>query len=587
MGQRMNLESKLIVASLVFLIFFTSFTSIPDSNAFFPLMGGTNIIQDNVQGFCNITNQSQTMHCSSSTSTLHITHGKGMSVNIFPGNQTVWLNATGAIGPQGPQGATGSTGPQGTAGSQIYTGAGSPSGGLGIDGDFYINVTTGDYYQKSGGLWLLKGNLVGPQGPTGSNGTSVFFNSINCSANQFLNSYNNATHLASCATPLNTAQITNADNGESLISSKFNATETKLMSLRNQSAYVNWNHNTTSITPSFQFKINSKTCGANSAITTLSNSSDSTCTSSLLTSINSQTGPSISIVGQTGNITITNSTNQIQVGIGSNIATLSQSQLFTGKKSFNATSTHAAINIGNVASLIASGNLVSGDLYQLSGNSLRFRSGASDRAIILDDGSQTMTNKIFLSNGVSSLADSTDNTKRLKWALSGMGTGRQVTIQDNQTLTSQKITIPNMVQNETFAIKPQITFTSASNQTGTTSTTPVMYGGGATLTPKVTGRVELSVTGYATDTLMGDGCRIDIRYGTSSLGSNGAALSGTLAGQNEKILIALNNGLVPFSKTVQITGMTINTQQFFDLSFSALTGGTCTLNNVDWAIKEV
>lgn len=54
----------------------------------------------------------------------------------------------------------------------IRTGAGAPGGGLGIDGDSYIRNTTGDFYVKSGGVWALTMNLVGPAGAAGAAGAT-------------------------------------------------------------------------------------------------------------------------------------------------------------------------------------------------------------------------------------------------------------------------------------------------------------------------------------------------------------------------------------------------------------------------------
>ncbi|SNW62030.1 Collagen-like protein [Orpheovirus IHUMI-LCC2] len=69
------------------------------------------------------------------------------------------------------------TGPQGTAGtpgSQIFTAAGVPSSALGVDGDFYLDTATGNYYIKAGGVWALQGNLQGQQGLPGEPGSQIF-----------------------------------------------------------------------------------------------------------------------------------------------------------------------------------------------------------------------------------------------------------------------------------------------------------------------------------------------------------------------------------------------------------------------------
>jgi hypothetical protein len=75
--------------------------------------------------------------------------------------------ATGATGPTGPAGATGATG---TPGSVIREGAGVPSNGLGINGDYYINTLTGDLYYKAADVYTVVANLVGPAGATGAAG---------------------------------------------------------------------------------------------------------------------------------------------------------------------------------------------------------------------------------------------------------------------------------------------------------------------------------------------------------------------------------------------------------------------------------
>ena len=58
----------------------------------------------------------------------------------------------------------------GSGGSTWYTSAGAPSAALGVNGDFYLDSSNGDYYTKSAGTWVIQGNLTGPQGPQGNPG---------------------------------------------------------------------------------------------------------------------------------------------------------------------------------------------------------------------------------------------------------------------------------------------------------------------------------------------------------------------------------------------------------------------------------
>lgn len=55
-------------------------------------------------------------------------------------------------------------------GYSILSGAGVPSGGLGDNGDSYLNSTNGDVYSKVGGSWSITGNIKGIQGEQGEQG---------------------------------------------------------------------------------------------------------------------------------------------------------------------------------------------------------------------------------------------------------------------------------------------------------------------------------------------------------------------------------------------------------------------------------
>ena len=71
---------------------------------------------------------------------------------------------TGATGPQGPQGEkgdTGATGAPGKDGTVWLTGSEEPTAETGKDGDFYINLTTGELYLKESGEWRNIGNIRG------------------------------------------------------------------------------------------------------------------------------------------------------------------------------------------------------------------------------------------------------------------------------------------------------------------------------------------------------------------------------------------------------------------------------------------
>ena len=84
---------------------------------------------------------------------------------------------TGPAGPEGAIGATGAQGPQGVAGAdgtKWFSAAGGPPPQIGALFDHYVDLSSGDVWQKvsdeGGPVWALQGNIRGPQGSAGAEG---------------------------------------------------------------------------------------------------------------------------------------------------------------------------------------------------------------------------------------------------------------------------------------------------------------------------------------------------------------------------------------------------------------------------------
>jgi hypothetical protein len=75
----------------------------------------------------------------------------------------------GGTGPQGPQGPAGAPG---APGSKWFSGGGAPAVGLGVNGDYYLDIDNGDVWSKTAGAWVKIGNIEGPPG-TGGGGAGV------------------------------------------------------------------------------------------------------------------------------------------------------------------------------------------------------------------------------------------------------------------------------------------------------------------------------------------------------------------------------------------------------------------------------
>ena len=73
-----------------------------------------------------------------------------------------------AEGQQGPAGAAGAAGVNGRT---VLSGSGAPGGGVGANGDFFIDTTGGVIYgPKAAGAWPAGASLVGPAGAAGAAG---------------------------------------------------------------------------------------------------------------------------------------------------------------------------------------------------------------------------------------------------------------------------------------------------------------------------------------------------------------------------------------------------------------------------------
>ncbi len=66
-------------------------------------------------------------------------------------------------------------GPPGADGKTVLNGAGTPDGGIGVDGDFYIDTDADAIYgPKTAGAWGSSTSLIGPAGANGTDGTDGF-----------------------------------------------------------------------------------------------------------------------------------------------------------------------------------------------------------------------------------------------------------------------------------------------------------------------------------------------------------------------------------------------------------------------------
>jgi len=117
--------------------------------------------------------------------------------------------------------------------------------------------------------------------------------------------------------------------------------------------------------------------------------------------------------------------------------------------------------------------------------------------------------------------------------------------------------------------------------TGTTSATAVMAGMGATckITPGLTGRIRFVIEGRASNTVINNLITMQLVYGSGAAPANGAAASGT---SPSSLSVAIQSAVaqqpMAFSLSGQVTGLSVGTQYWFDLSQLQSGGGGGTAN---------
>jgi hypothetical protein len=152
---------------------------------------------------------------------------------------------------------------------------------------------------------------------------------------------------------------------------------------------------------------------------------------------------------------------------------------------------------------------------------------------------------------------------------------------------------PVIREAEIFAVQPQKSSGNSASPVGGVSTTEKAMGlglvAGFTITPQVTGNVVVWIGGMALNsTLAGDGTNITGRYGTGTAPSNAATAGlGTQFGAIQHFIASTTAGQQGFVVMGTITGLTLGTAVWFDLSLLAVTAGGSTVKDVQIVVFEI
>lgn len=128
------------------------------------------------------------------------------------------------------------------------------------------------------------------------------------------------------------------------------------------------------------------------------------------------------------------------------------------------------------------------------------------------------------------------------------------------------------------------------NPTGRAGTAVMMgIGSTCTITPEVSGEIQISLVGdLGTNATAGTTMVVQLRYGSGTAPVNGAAVTGTAAGSAVTLLLTsyTSGDRYPFSCVGHVSGLTVGTAYWIDISLSASGGGTGTSQNLSMTVRE-
>jgi len=148
--------------------------------------------------------------------------------------------------------------------------------------------------------------------------------------------------------------------------------------------------------------------------------------------------------------------------------------------------------------------------------------------------------------------------------------------------------IPQYVS-PTFGTQSAVTQTTAAAPATTVSTTAVMVGVGAYITPNFSSRVEITACGVAANTTINDTVTLDLRISAvagQAAPVNGAAVVGTLVGIAQTINSLTAAQKTGFSITGIATGLVPGSKYWVDLTNLVNAGGS-TLTGITVTCIEI
>jgi len=226
----------------------------------------------------------------------------------------------------------------------------------------------------------------------------------------------------------------------------------------------------------------------------------------------------------------------------------------------------------------AHGNLDGGSLHALVTATVSGFMSASDKVILdnITSSTQSLTNKTI--TGSTNYVD-TNGLKTTTNPVYIVATAPSV----GQTLIATSATQATWQTHQSASTQK-----TPANPTATSSATGVMMGLSASITPVLTGKVMIIISGDIDNDTNARGAVVQMRTGTGSAPANGAALTGTTQGGAVNFFQNNANIRSPFTLNAIVSGLTLNTAVWVDVSLAtSASPSVARIRNISMSIVEI
>ncbi len=226
-------------------------------------------------------------------------------------------------------------------------------------------------------------------------------------------------------------------------------------------------------------------------------------------------------------------------------------------------------------------------------------SGISNATALGNGAVVSASNTIQLGNGLVTLVNTSGaitaggaisgTTLTASTAASGLtiGSGANATALTSTATSARAISFPNVGGTLAISGGGSTYYVANLNPSGTTSSSAVQMGLGASITPAASGKVLLTISGTISNNTAGFSAFGQLSYGTGAAPANGAAATGNAIGGELEVVNPGTPIFVPFSSTAIVTGLAVGTTYWIDLQLAASGGGTAAVNGVSISAVEM